>query len=84
MEQHITISWIDKIGFIIASVVAGLAADGRQVVARARSEATNYERPFGCGVILGGYDRWATRYFGAAIGKEKQAAKRFTQGDYYY
>ncbi|WRX34592.1 Proteasome alpha-subunit [Theobroma cacao] len=66
--------------------VAGLAADGRQIVARAKSEATNYEsvygepipvkelaeriasyvhlctlywwlRPFGCGVILGGYDR---------------------------
>ena len=96
--------------------VAGLAADGRQVVARAKSEATNYEstygeaipvkeladrvasyvhlctlywwlRPFGCGVILGGYDRdgpqlymvepsgISYRYFGAAIGKGKQAAK---------
>ncbi|CAN1346511.1 Proteasome subunit alpha type-3 [Linum perenne] len=66
--------------------VAGLAADGRQIVARAKSEAANYDnvygepipvkeladrvasyvhlctlywwlRPFGCGVILGGYDR---------------------------
>ncbi|XP_042060543.1 proteasome subunit alpha type-3-like isoform X2 [Salvia splendens] len=66
--------------------VAGLAADGRQIVTRAKSEATNYERvygeaipvkelaervasyvhlctlywwlrPFGCGVIVGGYDR---------------------------
>ncbi|TYI10259.1 hypothetical protein ES332_A09G130500v1 [Gossypium tomentosum] len=66
--------------------VAGLAADGRQIVARAKSEATNYQsvygepipvkelaervasyvhlctlywwlRPFGCGIILGGYDR---------------------------
>ncbi|XP_039012896.1 proteasome subunit alpha type-3-like [Hibiscus syriacus] len=66
--------------------VAGLAADGRQIVARAKSEATNYQsvygepipvkelaervasyvhlctlywwlRPFGCGKILGGYDR---------------------------
>ncbi|KAF8370017.1 hypothetical protein HHK36_031956 [Tetracentron sinense] len=123
--------------------VAGLAADGRQIVARAKSEATNYERihcctftilnivlncssstvvivrfcsvygepipvkeladrvasyvhlctlywwlrPFGCGVILGGYDRdgpqlymvepsgVSHRYFGAAIGKGRQAAK---------
>ncbi|KAJ7976507.1 Proteasome subunit alpha type [Quillaja saponaria] len=104
--------------------VAGLAADGRQIVARAKSEATNYEnvygepipvkelaervasyvhlctlywwlRPFGCGVIMGGYDRdgpqlymvepsWcflcelifaSVRYFGAAIGKGRQAAK---------
>ncbi|KAL0316696.1 UNVERIFIED_CONTAM: Proteasome subunit alpha type-3 [Sesamum radiatum] len=96
--------------------VAGLAADGRQIVARAKSEATNYEsvygepipvkelaarvasyvhlctlywwlRPFGCGVILGGYDRdgpqlymiepsgISYRYFGAAIGKGRQAAK---------
>ncbi|OAY57892.1 proteasome subunit alpha type-3 [Manihot esculenta] len=96
--------------------VAGLAADGRQIVARAKSEATNYEsvygepipvkelaervasyvhlctlywwlRPFGCGVILGGYDRdgpqlymiepsgISYKYFGAAIGKGKQAAK---------
>ncbi|KAG8651056.1 hypothetical protein MANES_07G090500v8 [Manihot esculenta] len=96
--------------------VAGLAADGRQIVARAKSEATNYEsvygepipvkeladrvasyvhlctlywwlRPFGCGIILGGYDRdgpqlymiepsgISYRYFGAAIGKGKQAAK---------
>ncbi|KAL8197770.1 hypothetical protein R6Q57_024211 [Mikania cordata] len=66
--------------------VAGLATDGRQIVARAKSEAHNYEstygepipikelahrvasyvhlctlywwlRPFGSGVILGGYDR---------------------------
>ncbi|ESR43681.1 proteasome subunit alpha type [Citrus sinensis] len=96
--------------------VAGLAADGRQIVTRAKSEATNYEsvygepipvkelaqrvasyvhlctlywwlRPFGCGVILGGYDRdgpqlymiepsgISYRYFGAAIGKGRQAAK---------
>ncbi|KAG2384378.1 Proteasome subunit alpha type-3 [Vigna angularis] len=94
----------------------GLAADGRQIVARAKSEATNYDsvygepipvkeladrvasyvhlctlywwlRPFGCGVILGGYDRdgpqlymvepsgVSYRYFGAAIGKGRQAAK---------
>ncbi|KAF3577896.1 hypothetical protein DY000_02034476 [Brassica cretica] len=44
-------------------------------------------RPFGCGVILGGYDKdgpqlymiepsgISYRYFGAAIGKGKQAAK---------
>ncbi|RYR32651.1 hypothetical protein Ahy_A10g047187 [Arachis hypogaea] len=96
--------------------VAGLAADGRQIVARTKSEATNYDsvygepipvkelaervasyvhlctlywwlRPFGCGVILGGYDRdgpqlymvepsgVSYRYFGAAIGKGRQAAK---------
>ncbi|EFJ26434.1 hypothetical protein SELMODRAFT_270930 [Selaginella moellendorffii] len=96
--------------------VAGLAADGRQVVARARAEAKNYLsfygeeiptshlcervasyvhlctlywwlRPFGTGVILGGYDRdgpqlymiepsgVSYRYFGAAIGKGRQAAK---------
>ncbi|KAL0928239.1 hypothetical protein M5K25_000111 [Dendrobium thyrsiflorum] len=96
--------------------VAGFSADGRQILARAKSEATNYERiygepipvkeladrvasyvhlctlywwlrPFGCGVILGGYDRdgpglymvepsgVSYRYFGAAIGKGKQAAK---------
>lgn len=28
----------------VQQAVAGLAADGRQVVARAKSEATNYER----------------------------------------
>ncbi|XP_057758713.1 uncharacterized protein LOC130979314 [Arachis stenosperma] len=63
------------------SVVAGLAADGRQIVVRTKSEATNYDSvygepilvkeltehvasyvhlctlPFGCGIILGGYDR---------------------------
>ncbi|CAL5425640.1 unnamed protein product [Camellia sinensis] len=102
--------------YLLLRTVAGLAADGRQVVARAKSEATNYEstygepipvkelaervasyvhlctlywwlRPFGCGVILGGYDRdgpqlymiepsgISYRYFGAAIGKGKQAAK---------
>ncbi|KAL1163862.1 hypothetical protein V6Z11_A06G032000 [Gossypium hirsutum] len=73
-----------KDGIVMA--VAGLAADGRQIVARAKSEATSYQsvygepipvkelaervarnvhvctlywwlRPFGCGVILGGYDR---------------------------
>ncbi|KAG8068228.1 hypothetical protein GUJ93_ZPchr0005g15141 [Zizania palustris] len=96
--------------------VAGLAADGRQIVARAKSEAANYEkvygepmpvkeladrvasyvhlctlywwlRPFGCGVILGGYDRdgpqlymiepsgLSYKYFGAALGKGRQAAK---------
>ncbi|KAH9675078.1 proteasome subunit alpha type [Citrus sinensis] len=103
-----------KDGIVMA--VAGLAADGRQIVTRAKSEATNYEsvygepipvkelaqrvasyvhlctlywwlRPFGCGVILGGYDRdgpqlymiepsgISYRYFGAAIGKGRQAAK---------
>ena len=30
--------------FQILQAVAGLAADGRQIVARAKSEATNYER----------------------------------------
>ena len=30
--------------FIQLQAVAGLAADGRQIVARAKSEATNYER----------------------------------------
>ncbi|XP_049935518.1 proteasome subunit alpha type-3 isoform X2 [Nymphaea colorata] len=67
--------------------VAGLAADGRQIVARAKSEATSYEKPFGCGIVLGGYDRdgpqlymvepsgVSYRYFGAAIGKGRQAAK---------
>ncbi|GER51952.1 proteasome subunit alpha type [Striga asiatica] len=105
------IVWCSKM-----KAVAGLAADGRQIVARAKSEATNYEsvygepipvqelaqrvasyvhlctlywwlRPFGCGVILGGYDRdgpqlymvepsgISYRYFGAAIGKGRQAAK---------
>ncbi|XP_042491069.1 proteasome subunit alpha type-3 [Macadamia integrifolia] len=103
-----------KDGIVMA--VAGLAADGRQIVSRAKSEANNYEsvygepipvkelaervasyvhlctlywwlRPFGCGVILGGYDRdgpqlytietsgVSYRYFGAAIGKGRQAAK---------
>ncbi|KAG6424310.1 hypothetical protein SASPL_114725 [Salvia splendens] len=143
--------------------VAGLAADGRQIVTRAKSEATNYERfgtgvnwdtiilrgdpwlvksahfpllrggdiafirldilmrvygeaipvkelaervasyvhlctlywwlrPFGCGVIVGGYDRdgpqlymiepsgISYRYFGAAIGKGRQAAKTSIYG----
>ncbi|WVZ68464.1 hypothetical protein U9M48_017399 [Paspalum notatum var. saurae] len=96
--------------------VAGLAADGRQIVSRAKSEAASYEkvygepisvkeladrvasyvhlctlywwlRPFGCGVILGGYDRdgpqlymiepsgVSYKYFGAALGKGRQAAK---------
>uniref|UniRef100_A0A0E0DTD2 Proteasome subunit alpha type n=1 Tax=Oryza meridionalis TaxID=40149 RepID=A0A0E0DTD2_9ORYZ len=96
--------------------VAGLAADGRQIVSRAKSEAASYEkvygepmpvkeladrvasyvhlctlywwlRPFGCGVILGGYDRdgpqlymiepsgLSYKYFGAALGKGRQAAK---------
>ncbi|GJN26837.1 hypothetical protein PR202_gb14797 [Eleusine coracana subsp. coracana] len=67
--------------------VAGLAADGRQIVSRAKSEAANYEKPFGCGVILGGYDRDGPqlymiepsgvfhKYFGAALGKGRQAAK---------
>ncbi|KAG2689868.1 hypothetical protein I3760_09G160400 [Carya illinoinensis] len=104
--------------------VAGLAADGRQIVARAKSEATNYEsvygepipvkeladrvasyvhlctlywwlRPFGCGVILGGYDRdgpqlymvepsgVSYRYFGAAIGKGRQAAKTYVKSGHY-
>ncbi|KAH9542053.1 hypothetical protein CY35_14G095300 [Sphagnum magellanicum] len=97
-------------------VVAGLAADGRQIVGRARSEASQYLsfygedipikelcdrvahyvhlctlywwlRPFGSAAILGGYDRdgpqlymiepsgVAYRYFGAAVGKGRQAAK---------
>ncbi|XP_062231723.1 proteasome subunit alpha type-3-like [Phragmites australis] len=100
-------------------VFAGLAADGRQIVSRAKSEEANYEkwelvygqtmpvkeladrvasyvhpgtlywwlRPFGCGVILGGYDRdgpqlyiiepsgLSYKYFGVALGKGKQAAK---------
>ncbi|KAL0404707.1 UNVERIFIED_CONTAM: Proteasome subunit alpha type-3 [Sesamum radiatum] len=87
--------------------VAGLAADGRQIVTRAKSEATNYESmlfyhsvlqclwrtnflvcAFGCGVILGGYDRdgpqlymiepsgVSYRYFGAAIGKGGRLLKR--------
>lgn len=30
--------------FLLLQSVAGLAADGRQIVARAKSEATNYER----------------------------------------
>ncbi|KAF9675263.1 hypothetical protein SADUNF_Sadunf09G0013800 [Salix dunnii] len=105
-----------KDGLDSDAAVAGLAADGRQIVARAKSEATNYQsvygepipvkelaervasyvhlctlywwlRPFGCGVILSGYDRdgpqlymvepsgISYRYFGAAIGKGKQAAK---------
>eukprot|EP00249_Psilotum_nudum_P005537 c18979_g1_i1 orf=343-924(+) len=96
--------------------VAGLAADGRQVMSRAREEARSYQnfygegipikdlcervasyvhlctlywwlRPFGSSAILGGYDRdgpqlyviepsgVAYRYFGAAIGKGRQAAK---------
>ncbi|ONM60103.1 Proteasome subunit alpha type [Zea mays] len=96
--------------------VAGLAADGRQIVSRTKSEAASYEkvygepisvkeladrvasyvhlctlywwlRPFGCGVILGGYDRdgpqlymiepsgVSYKYFGAALGKGRQAAK---------
>ncbi|CAM6034602.1 unnamed protein product [Sphagnum compactum] len=96
--------------------VAGLAADGRQIVGRARSEASQYLsfygedipikelcdrvahyvhlctlywwlRPFGSAAILGGYDRdgpqlymiepsgVAYRYFGAAVGKGRQAAK---------
>ncbi|CAM6030951.1 unnamed protein product [Sphagnum balticum] len=96
--------------------VAGLAADGRQIVGRARAEASQYLsfygedipikelcdrvahyvhlctlywwlRPFGSAAILGGYDRdgpqlymiepsgVAYRYFGAAVGKGRQAAK---------
>ncbi|OEL35684.1 Proteasome subunit alpha type-3 [Dichanthelium oligosanthes] len=103
-----------KDGIVLA--VAGLAADGRQIVSRAKSEAASYEkvygepisvkeladrvasyvhlctlywwlRPFGCGVILGGYDRdgpqlymiepsgVSYKYFGAALGKGRQAAK---------
>ncbi|KAH8499312.1 hypothetical protein H0E87_018004 [Populus deltoides] len=109
-------SCLGSVGFDSDAAVAGLAADGRQIVARAKSEASNYQsvygepipvkeladrvasyvhlctlywwlRPFGCGVILGGYDRdgpqlymvepsgISYRYFGAAIGKGKQAAK---------
>ncbi|KAJ7541643.1 hypothetical protein O6H91_10G068300 [Diphasiastrum complanatum] len=99
-----------------AMAMAGVAADGRQIVSRARAEANNYEnfygdeipikelcdrvasyvhlstlywwlRPFGSAAILGGYDRdgpqlymiepsgVAYRYFGAAVGKGRQAAK---------
>jgi len=96
--------------------VAGLMADARQIVNRARSEAKGYKssyqhpipikvlservsgfvqvytlygdvRPFGCSVLIGGFDRngpqlymikpsgisWG--YFGCAAGKGKQAAK---------
>ncbi|XP_066307085.1 proteasome subunit alpha type-3-like [Miscanthus floridulus] len=100
----------------LGNAVAGLAADGRQIVSRTKSEAASYEkvygepipvkeladrvasyvhlctlywwlRPFGCGVILGGYDRdgpqlymiepsgVSYKYFGAALGKGRQAAK---------
>ncbi|KAG0577619.1 hypothetical protein M758_5G160900 [Ceratodon purpureus] len=96
--------------------MAGLASDGRQIVTKARGEASNYRsfygeevpigelcdrvahyahlctlywwlRPFGSSAILGGYDRdgpqlymiepsgVAYRYFGAAVGKGRQAAK---------
>ncbi|GMP91626.1 hypothetical protein CsSME_00042240 [Camellia sinensis var. sinensis] len=67
--------------------VAGLAADGRQIVARAKSEATNYESVYGEPVPtkelaerVASYVHlctlyWWLRYFGAAIGKGKQAAK---------
>ncbi|CAM6048318.1 unnamed protein product [Sphagnum compactum] len=96
--------------------LAGLAADGRQIVTRARTEAANYLsfygedvpikelsnrvahyshlctlywwlRPFGSSSIIGGYDMdgpqlytidpsgVAYRYYGAAIGKGRQAAK---------
>lgn len=96
--------------------MAGLAADGRQIVSRARGEANNYQnfygeeipikelcdrvasyvhlctlywwlRPFGTAALLGGFDRdgpqlymiepsgVAYRYFGAAVGKGRQAAK---------
>ncbi|KAJ0959745.1 hypothetical protein J5N97_000580, partial [Dioscorea zingiberensis] len=78
-------------------------ADGRQIVARTKFLSRNllnavasyvhlctlywWLRPFGCGIILGGYDRdgpqlymvepsgVSYRYFGAAIGKGRQAAK---------
>ena len=97
--------------------VAGVMADSRQLVNRARKESTEYKslyldsvptkilnerlsnyiqfytlfshlRPFGCSVLLGGYDErdgaklymiepsgvsWG--YFGCAIGKNKSAAK---------
>ncbi|PPS09974.1 hypothetical protein GOBAR_AA10677 [Gossypium barbadense] len=70
--------------------VAGLAADElAERVASYVHLCTLYWwlRPFGCGIILGGYDRdgpqlymvepsgISYRYFGAAIGKGKQAAK---------
>ncbi|KAL2938078.1 Proteasome subunit alpha type-3 [Bienertia sinuspersici] len=73
--------------------VAGLAADGRQIVARAKAEATNYESVYGDAIPVKELaDRVASyvhlctlywwlsyhltqRYFGAAIGKGKQAAK---------
>lgn len=34
----------DSVSFLQVQAVAGLAADGRQIVARAKAEATNYER----------------------------------------
>nr|GEY39346.1 proteasome subunit alpha type-3 [Tanacetum cinerariifolium] len=71
--------------------VAGLAADGRQIVARAKSEAHNYESTYGEPIpvkeLAERYDRdgpqlymvepsgVSYRYFGAAIGKGRQAAK---------
>eukprot|EP00270_Netrium_digitus_P021783 TRINITY_DN9547_c0_g2_i1.p1 TRINITY_DN9547_c0_g2~~TRINITY_DN9547_c0_g2_i1.p1 ORF type:complete len:251 (+),score=53.72 TRINITY_DN9547_c0_g2_i1:167-919(+) len=96
--------------------IAGLVADGRQIVNRARSEANNFKsfygdhipihvlsdrisgyvhlftlywwtRPCGSSVLLAGYDKEGPhlymvepsgvsyRYFGAAIGKGRQAAK---------
>lgn len=95
----------------------GIAADARQLVNQARSEAKNYKgfyghsipgrvlaerlaghvhmhtlywymRPFGCSVMMANYDEdmgpqlymiepagTVYRYFGAAVGKHKQAAK---------
>ena len=40
--------------FFQFQAVAGLAADGRQIVARAKSEATNYERF--CLVLLAAFE----------------------------
>jgi hypothetical protein len=36
--------FMNMLVFLQLQAVAGLAADGRQIVARAKSEATNYER----------------------------------------
>jgi len=107
------VSTVDK---HVGMAVAGLMADSRQLVARARHEAKSYRqvynedipthvlnerlssfvqmytlyasiRPFGCSVLLGGYDKRGPQlymiepsgvswgYFGVAIGKGRQAAK---------
>ncbi|CAN1253229.1 Proteasome subunit alpha type-3 [Linum perenne] len=79
-------------GMVLSSSVYGEAIPVKELADRVASYVhlcTLYWwlRPFGCGVILGGYDRdgpqlymiepsgISHRYFGAAIGKGKQAAK---------